>query len=103
LTAVPDLLQAATGPSLALAPNPFNPCTLVTPVVSAPGPARLEVFDLRGRGLGIIWEGWATPGMAGVPWRAVGSDGCSLAAGLYILRLHDASGRTALARAMLAK
>lgn len=103
LTAAPDQPAASAGPSLALAPNPFNPRTRVTPAVSAPGPARLEAFDLRGRGVGMIWEGWATPGMDGVPWLAVGPDGRPLAAGLYILRLRDASGRTALARAMLAK
>jgi hypothetical protein len=103
VTPVPDSPQAPGGPSLGLAPNPFNPCTLVSAAVSVSGPARVEAFDLRGRSAGLVWEGWAEPGMGPVTWRAVGPDGQPLANGLYILRLRDASGHSALARAMVAK
>lgn len=103
VTSAPDPPRAPGAPSLGLCPNPFNPRTLVSAGVSVPGPARVEAFDLRGRSVGLVWEGWAEPGMGPVPWQAVGPDGRRLAAGLYILYLRDASGRSALARAILAK
>jgi len=102
-TPAPDPPRTPAAPSLGLHPNPFNPRTLVSAAVSTAGPARVEAFDLRGRSAGVVWEGWAEPGMGPVPWLAVGSDGRPLPAGLYILRLEDASGRAALARAILAK
>ncbi|MHB8077875.1 MAG: hypothetical protein ACYDIE_01295 [Candidatus Krumholzibacteriia bacterium] len=103
VTAAPDPTRTPGAPALGVWPNPFNPRTLVSPAVSAPGPARVEAFDLRGRSAGLVWEGWAEPGMGPVPWLAIGPDGRRLAAGLYILCLRDVSGRTALARAILAK
>ncbi len=103
VTPVIDPPPAPAGPSLGLAPNPFNPRTFVSAAVSISGPAHVEAFDLRGRSAGLIWEGWAEPDMGPVPWDAVGPDGRPLAAGLYILRLRDASGRSALARALVAK
>lgn len=99
----PDPPRAPAAPSLGLAPNPFNPLTLVSAAVSVPGPARVEAFDLRGRSVGLVWSGWAEPDMAPVPWRAVGPDGDPLAAGLYILRLRDASGSMVSVRAVLAR
>jgi len=53
---------------------------------------------------GLLLIAWlASERRRAVPWRAVGPDGDPLAAGLYILRLHDASGRMAIARAVLVR
>jgi hypothetical protein len=91
------------GPSIGISPNPFNPRTSVALAVSVAGPARVDAFDLRGRGVGTVWAGWATPGMAPVTWDARGANGCPLPSGLYVVRLRDAAGRIAATRAMLAR
>ncbi|HPF69214.1 MAG TPA: cytochrome c peroxidase [Candidatus Krumholzibacteria bacterium] len=48
---------------------------------------RLEVFDLRGRRVAVLAEGWREAGAGSAAWRAA-----DLPSGLYLLRLTTAAG-----------
>lgn len=98
LTGVP---RRAGEPELRIAPNPFNPRATVDLTAGASGPARIELFDLRGRCLGTVWEGWADAAGASFAWDARDGDGQALPGGVYLLRLRDAAGGAALARAVI--
>ena len=98
LTGVP---RHAGGPALRIAPNPFNPRATIGLTASAPGPARVELFDLRGCSLGTVWEGWADDAGASFAWDGRDRSGHALPGGVYLLRLRDAAGSAALARAVI--
>jgi len=100
VTPVPD---APGGPALGLAPNPFNPRTTVSLAAGAPGPAAVDLFDLRGHPLGTVWQGWADAAGTSFAWDGRDRTGRLLPGGVYLLRLRDAAGGTALARAVLLK
>lgn len=101
LSSAPEV--PATGMFLGLSPNPFNPRTTLSFVVASPGPARVELYDLRGRNLGTLWHGWAPSGLISIGWDGTAGDGRPLAGGVYLLRLQDVAGHTAAARGMLVK
>lgn len=91
------------GPALRIAPNPFNPRAMVGLAAGIPGPARVELFDLRGRSLGTVWEGWADDAGVSFAWDGRDRAGQALPGGVYLLRLRDAAGSAALARAVILK
>ena len=93
----------APGLELGIAPNPFNPSCRITLAASTPGPARLEVFDLAGRHLATPWQGILGTETAGFTWQAADGAGRSLASGIYLFRLTDAAGHSALRRGTLLK
>jgi hypothetical protein len=93
----------APGLELNLAPNPFNPSCRITFSASAPGPARLEVFDLAGRHLATPWQGALGADPTSFSWQAAGDDGRPLASGVYLFRLTDAAGRVLTRRGTLLK
>lgn len=100
-TAAPP--PAAPGLRLGIAPNPFNPRCRLSLGASAPGPARLELFDLAGRRLALAWTGVLGEGVHTLDWTAADAEGRPLASGVYLFRLTDAAGRSATLRATLLK
>ena len=91
----------AGGASLRIHPNPFNPATRLSFSLPGDGPARLTVFDLRGRRLGTLWDGPVPAGSLTVDWNGCDASGRSLAGGVYVFRLEDAGGVVAGARGLL--
>ncbi|MCU0412037.1 MAG: T9SS type A sorting domain-containing protein, partial [Bacteroidetes bacterium] len=85
-------------------PNPFNPTTVISyhlpagqaglPVVSA---VDLRVFDMLGREVAVLVDGWQNPGTYQVPF-----DGSRLSSGTYVARL-TAGGMMSTIRMMLIK
>ncbi len=75
-------------------PNPFNPTTTVSYQLSAGSHVTLRVYDVLGREVGTLVDGFRAPGNYTVKF-----DGSRLASGVYFSRL-DAGGMTAT-RAML--
>jgi hypothetical protein len=72
-------------------PNPFNPATVIEYTISGNGtrtmlPVRLDVFDLLGREVTVLVDGWQAPGRYRVRFDADGPAG-GLASGIYIYRL----------------
>ena len=63
-------------------PNPFNPVTTIAYTVPAIGKVRLEVFDVLGRSVAVLFDGDQTVGTYTVRF-----DGTHLASGLYLYRL----------------
>ncbi len=80
-------------PAMALAapyPNPFNPSTRLSFQLTAAGPVRLSIHDIRGRELLRLVDEPLASGRHSFDWRARDADGRELPAGVYLLRLQAA-------------
>jgi hypothetical protein len=75
-------------------PNPFNPVTKITFELPSNGPAVLKIFDLVGREIQTLFDGFFSAGTYTVAF-----DGSHLSTGVYVYRL-TACGKSA-ARSML--
>lgn len=67
-------------------PNPFNPTTTIEFYVAQPRDAKLEIFDIIGRRVATLAEGYHHQGWHSVVWHA-GSGDEPLVSGTYILQL----------------
>jgi len=104
----PQDLTAATPPpaaadlDVAAALNPFSHGTEIRYRLGRPGAARLAVYDLRGRRVRVLEEGFAPAGDHARRWNGRDDQGRTLPSGTYVLRLETArgvaSGRVGLVR-----
>ena len=69
------------------APNPFNPQTALLFEVARDGPARLEIFDLRGRQVRVLLEADLAAGSHRAVWDGRDRSGREVPAGVYHARL----------------
>ncbi|MEZ4387964.1 MAG: FlgD immunoglobulin-like domain containing protein [Candidatus Krumholzibacteriia bacterium] len=77
-------------PTLAAAPNPFNPCTVLRFQLSAAAPVRLSLHDLRGRRVRTLLAADLTVGTHAVAWDGRDESGQPVATGVYLARLRTA-------------
>ncbi len=63
-------------------PNPFNPTTVIAYELAAAGSVSLKIYDILGRQVAVLAEGYQSPGMHTVKF-----DGAELPSGLYVARL----------------
>ena len=77
-------------------PNPFNPATIIPFAVDTRGRVRLEVFDLWGCRVALLFEGPAEPGRT----YTARFEGSHLSTGIYYCRLTS-SGSVRVIRMML--
>ena len=68
-------------------PNPFNPATTIRYALAQAGPVRLDVFDVLGRRVATLADGFQTPGTYVVDF-----DAGHLPSGPYFYRLQTAGG-----------
>ncbi len=68
-------------------PNPFNPGTSITYELPQAGRARLDVFDLAGRRVRNLQDGWISQGRHTVQWDGRDTHGNGVASGQYFYRL----------------
>jgi len=68
-------------------PNPFNPVTTIRYALAEAGPVRLDVFDVLGRRVATLAEGFQTPGTYEVVFEAG-----NLPSGPYLYRLQADDG-----------
>ncbi len=78
-------------------PNPFNPVTTIRYALADAGPVRLDVFDVLGRRVATLAEGFQTPGTYEVVFEAG-----DLPSGPYLYRLQ-AGNRIEMRRMVLVK
>ena len=89
LSGVEDDGEVPARPVLeSIAPNPFNPTTVVRFGVPGGGRANLEVFDIRGRKVATLFEGDLQAGIHEEVWRGLDDAGRSVASGTYVVRLE---------------
>ncbi len=81
------------------APNPFNPETNISFALPAAELAKLEVYDVLGQRVAVVWEGLLAPGRYQMLWNGRDSQGRPAASGVYIYRLQ--SGARVLAKRMV--
>jgi hypothetical protein len=81
--------EAAVTP-IAASPNPFAGRTAITYVVEAPGAAHLAVYDVLGREVAVLVDGYVEAGTHRATFDARG-----LAPGTYVYRLTVGSGAQA--------
>lgn len=73
-------------------PNPFNGQVILRYQVARPGPVRLEVFDLAGRRVQTLADGYHAAGPYQVCWRGTRGAASSVASGTYLVRMRSAAG-----------
>jgi hypothetical protein len=69
--------------SLSNSPNPFNPSTEVSFTIPEPGYARLTIYDIMGRQVAKLADGWHDAGHHSVTW-----NGSNSPSGTYFYRLE---------------
>lgn len=69
------------------APNPFNPATTIRFRLSRDERARLSVFDIQGRLVRVLADGYLPAGEHFVSWDGRDDGGRNLASGVYFYRL----------------
>jgi hypothetical protein len=72
--------------------NPFQSETLVSFAMSSTGPARVVVFDLRGRRVRTLLDAVRQTGIHHVGWDGRDGRGAPVASGVYFVRLETSSG-----------
>lgn len=80
------------GSHISASPNPFNPRTSLTVEIGKGGPARLDIYDVRGRWIRNLLDGEIGIGSHSVAWDGQDSQGRASAAGIYRARLVAADG-----------
>ncbi len=74
---------------LANYPNPFNPGTKIFYIIPRAGQVRLTVYDVTGRVVKTLVDGYKPAGRHTHAWNALDSKGRELAGSLYIVRLES--------------
>ena len=64
-------------------PNPFNPSTQITYGVPEAGHVRIAVYDLSGKEVGVLVDGYQAPGRYQVSWHPQ-----QLASGVYFYKME---------------
>jgi hypothetical protein len=69
-------------------PNPFNPATTIAFDLPQPGPVTLAIYDLAGRRVKILKDGWLEAGRHVVDWDGENEAGREVGSGVYFYRLE---------------
>ena len=87
--------EIAGGLLLCVQPNPANPRCEIAFTLPVAGMARVDVFDAAGRHVFRLADRHFPLGPSRVVWNGEDSAGRPAASGIYIVRLHSASGDAA--------
>lgn len=68
-------------------PNPFNPRLTISYSLPASGPARLEILDVQGRLVRVLFDEARGAGADRVDWNGEDERGRAAASGVYLVRL----------------
>ena len=70
-------------------PNPFNPSTTISYDVAKHGLVSIKVYDLTGRLVYDLVNGFHLAGVYTANWNAVDNNGVSVPSGVYIYQLRS--------------
>ena len=73
-------------------PNPFNASTQIAYHLATPGPVRLKIYNTLGQPVRTLVDHFQAAGSHQVRWDARDQRGTTLAAGVYLVRLHYPGG-----------
>ena len=77
-----------------LKPNPFRGSTTITLSMPRPAPARLVVYDVRGRAVRTLVDRVLEAGIHPIAWNGKTDDGQPAATGVYFAKLEDGERTT---------
>ena len=83
----------STGPALRGSPNPFNAETMISYVMPKDGDLTLKIYDVLGRQVATLFDGFQRFGQHSITWRARADNGEPLASGTYFCRMITANSR----------
>jgi hypothetical protein len=83
MSAVPPAVVAIT---LRGNPNPFNPTTIIEYDIGLPGGLVIDIHDLRGRLVRVLFAGEATAAAGSLPWDGTDNGGRRVGSGVYVVR-----------------
>jgi Flagellar hook capping protein len=72
-------------------PNPFNPTTRIDYSVVSDGHVTLNVYDITGRLISTLVDGYVDSGYHSVMWNGIDDNGKMVAAGIYFYTLQGES------------
>ncbi|MBU0507842.1 choice-of-anchor D domain-containing protein [bacterium] len=82
-------MPAVTRYSLGVAyPNPFNARTVIPYALEREGHLRMNVFDVLGRRVAILWDAPQAAGAHEISWNGSSADGRILPSGIYFVQLR---------------
>jgi len=87
-------------------PNPFNPTTAISyavPDLAAGARVSLRVFDIGGRLVRVLAEGFRAPGEYTVYWDGTNERGTPVASGVYFYRMISGDGQVFTRKMVLLK
>jgi hypothetical protein len=88
----PRVRRAVVGQNF---PNPFNPNTSIMFEVPRAMEVRLEIYDVRGRRVRVLFNGLAPAGPSTVDWDGLDDTGRPVASGVYNYALFSEDGTSA--------
>ena len=74
-------------------PNPFNPQTVISYEIAAPSRVRIRVFDVSGRLVATLVDGYVEEGRHAVTWNGRTSTGAAASSGEYFVLMDAGSHR----------
>ena len=92
VVAVPEETIPRASPVLTVAPNPLNPQTRISYDLAQAQQIALTVYDLNGRLVTVLEEGYRQAGVHTLNWQGSDATGRAVASGAYLVRLETASG-----------
>ncbi|MFO7653995.1 MAG: choice-of-anchor Q domain-containing protein [Candidatus Krumholzibacteriia bacterium] len=87
-----QLPSPASSGSVRTHPNPFNPRTSITVTIPRAGEYRVAIYDLRGRAVAELHEGWLDGDGRSWTWDGTDRERRQVPAGVYLVRLSGAAG-----------
>ena len=70
-------------------PNPFNPATTLPVSVAGAGDVAVTIYNVLGQPVRAVWNGPLAAGEHRLTWDGRDGQGQSVAAGVYLVRLHQ--------------
>jgi hypothetical protein len=69
-------------------PNPFNSRVIISFAMNQPGPVTAEIFDILGRRVRVLADGFEQAGSVVLKWDGTNDSGHQAAAGIYFCKIR---------------